>query len=153
VLQAEIAFTVKTAAKTILATYGCGPCVAVGGYSEDLTFLAHFATPEQVRGAESLIFNQIATFSKGKKAKIQLHLRGGTPESQTVEAIKMLIKKRPSHLPRMEIASQEPSEDSLAIDSRDGKLTGYNPLTNPDRREPDPMRTLMAQQVLLITVP
>ncbi len=151
-LQSEAAFTVASDNKPIVATYGCGQCVAIGGYdpTNKIAFVVHFANPGEVRESGSLIFYNISKLVKEPiTAPIQLHLRGGIEgESEaTIEAIKIWMKQR-SDLP-MEIVSEDISESyleskSLSIDSRTGKVSEYHPLANPKHREMSEMDIMSA---------
>lgn len=79
-LQSEAAFTTAKQKKHIVATYGCGPCVAVGGYDRinKIAFVVHFATAKEVRECGGQIFYNIARLAKKKITKpIKIHLRGG----------------------------------------------------------------------------
>lgn len=142
-LQAEASFTIATDKKPILATYGCGPCVALGGYdaTNKIAFIVHFSNAREVRESGSLIFYNITKLVKKEIATpIQLHLRGGIEgrSEPIVEAIKNWMKQK-KDLP-MEIASEEillrdmGNSKSLSIDSRTGEVSEYNPLDNPKSR-------------------
>lgn len=143
-LQAEASFTIATDKKPVVATYGCGPCVALGGYdsTNKIAFIVHFSDAEEVKKSSGLIFYNIAKLVKEKiTTPIQLHLRGGFEGSSEpiIEAIKIWMKQR-EDLP-MEIASEDilcsykGSAKSLSIDSRTGKVSEYNPMKNPKSRE------------------
>lgn len=142
-LLSEAAFTVASDQKPIVATYGCGPCVAVGGYdpTNKIAFVVHFALAEEVRKSGGLVFYNISKLVKEPiTTPIQLHLRGGIEgqSEATIEAIKIWKRQR-SDLP-MEIVSEDILESdfgskSLSIDSRTGKVSEYHPLANPKHRE------------------
>jgi hypothetical protein len=144
-LQSEASFTIATDKKPILATYGCNPCVALGGYDETnkIAFIVHFATAAEVRKAGGLIFYNISELVKEElKKPIQIHLRGGIKgqSEETIKAIKLWMRQR-SDLP-MEIASEDIldseysfSGKSLSIDSRTGEVSDYDPLSNSKSRE------------------
>lgn len=147
-------FTIETDKKPIVATYGLSPCVALGGYDETnkIAFIVHFSNAGEVRKAAGLMFLNIAKLAKIKIATpIKLHLRGGI-EGQSeaiIEAIKIWMEQRPD-LP-MEIASQDIlvsrahlGSKSLSIDSRNGEVSEYDPLTNPKRRSFSQSDTLFA---------
>jgi len=141
-LLAEASFTIATDKKPIVATWGCGPCVALGGYdaTNKIAFIVHFSNEEEVIKSGGLIFYNIAKLVKGKiTTPIQLHLRGGIEgESEPIiEAIKMWMKQR-EDLP-MEIASEDILDrcfgsKSLSVDSRTGEVSEYNPMDNPKSR-------------------
>lgn len=145
ILQSEAGFTISTDEKPILATYGCGPCVAMGGYdaTNSIAFMVHFSGHGEVRKSTGLLsYNISKLVDKKIESPIQLHLRGGIKgrSEETIEAIKTWMKQR-KDLP-MEIASEDilgsgsySSGKSLSIDSRDGSVSDYHPLTNPERRE------------------
>jgi hypothetical protein len=143
-LQAEASFTTATDKKPIVATYGCGPCVALGGYdaTNKIAFIVHFSNAGEVRKSGGLIFYNIAKLVKEKiTTPIQLHLRGGI-EGQSepiIEAIKMWMNQR-KDLP-MEIASEDILDSgmcfggkSLSVDSRTGVVSDYDPMDNPKSR-------------------
>lgn len=50
-LQSEASFTKATDKKPIVATYGCGPCVALGGYDtvNKIAFIVHFTFSSQLK--------------------------------------------------------------------------------------------------------
>ncbi|KAF3362062.1 hypothetical protein PHSC3_001373 [Chlamydiales bacterium STE3] len=143
-LIAEASFTVGTDKKPIVATYGCGPCVALGGYepTNKIAFMVHFSNAREVRESEGLIFYNITKLMKKKiTSPIQLHLRGGikSHSEPTIEAIKIWMRLR-KDLP-MEIVSEDILDKrglfggkSLSIDSRNGAISEYNPLDNPQTR-------------------
>jgi len=157
VLQAEAGFTVSTDKKPVLATYGCGPCVALGGYdpTNKIAFVVHFSNAKEIRESGGLIFYNISKLAKQKiETPIQLHLRGGI-EGQSeaiIEAIKLWMKQR-DDLP-MEIASEDILDSginfggkSLSIDSRTGAVSEYDPMTNAKSRgmsELDAMSAMMS---------
>jgi hypothetical protein len=155
-LQAEASFTIATDKKPIVATYGCGPCVALGGYdaTNKIAFIVHFSNAGEVRKSGGLIFYNIAKLVKEKiTTPIQLHLRGGI-EGQSepiIEAIKIWMKQR-KDLP-MEIASEDILDSgmgfgkSLSVDSRTGEVSEYDPMSNPKSRgmsDLDAMSALMS---------
>lgn len=143
-LQSEAAVTIATDPKPIVATYGCGPCVAIGGFdpTNKIAFVVHFANAGEVRKSGGLIFYNISKLVKNPiTTPIQLHLRGGI-EGQSeaiIEAIKMWMRQK-EDLP-MEIVSEDvlgnglDGGKSLSIDSRTGVVSSYNPLANPKHRE------------------
>lgn len=141
-LLAEASFTIATDKKPIVATWGCGPCVALGGYdaTNKIAFIVHFSNQEEVIKSGDLIFSNIAKLVKEKiTTPIQLHLRGGIEDESEpiIEAIKMWMKQR-EDLP-MEIASEDvldrgPDSKSLSVDSRTGEVSEYNPMDNPKSR-------------------
>lgn len=146
-LQAEAVFTNAAAKKPIVATYGCGPCVAVGGFepANKMAFLVHFQLAEEVRACGGEISGEILKLiSKKMRDPIQLHLRGGElncPESEeTIKAIRQWMYLR-NDLP-MQIASIDlfPSDPlvskSLLIDSRTGHVSEYDLSANPKVRVP-----------------
>ena len=156
-LQSEASFTIATDKKPVVATYGCGPCVALGGYdaTNKIAFIVHFSNAGEVRKSGGLIFYNISKLAKIKiESPIQLHLRGGIEgqSEATIEAIKMWMKQR-EDLP-MEIASEDILDSgmcfggkSLSVDSRNGEVTEYDPLANPRSRgmsELDAMSAMMS---------
>lgn len=157
-LQSELAITTADDARPIVATYGCGPCVAVGGYdpTNKIAFGVHFSDAGEVRNSGGLIFYNISKLVKTPiSSPIQLHLRGGHEgqSEATVEAIKLWMRQRREDLP-MEIASEdiltsgmEMGGKSLSIDSRSGEVSEYSPMSNAKRRdfsELDAMRAMMS---------
>jgi hypothetical protein len=156
-LQSELAITTADDARPIVATYGCGPCVAVGGYdpTNKIAFVVHFANAGEVRKSGGLIFYNISKLVKTPiSSPIQLHLRGGHEgqSEATVEAIKLWMRQRREDLP-MEIASEDiltsgmGMGESLSIDSRTGEVSEYSPMSNAKRRdfsELNAMRVMMS---------
>jgi len=142
--MSEASFTTATDAKPIVATYGCGPCVALGGYerTNKIAFIVHFANEGEVEAARGLIFHNISKLVKEPiTSPIQLHLRGGIKDRSegTINAIKLWMRER-TDLP-MEIASEDilaagmTGGKSLLVDSRTGEVSEYNPLGNAKRRD------------------
>lgn len=149
ILQSEAGFTLFTDRKPILATYGCGPCIALAGFdpTNKMAFVAHFPTSKTVRKSGYLIFDGISRLARQKiETPIQLHLRGGVKggESEaTIDAIKEWTRQR-KDLP-MKIASEDTLKSeikSLSIDSRDGTVSEYDPKNNPGARNIDTMAVL-----------
>jgi len=155
-LQSELAVTQADDARPIVATYGCGSCVAVGGYdsTNKIAFVVHFANAVEVRKSGGLIFYNISKLVKDPiSTPIQLHLRGGHEgqSEATIEAIKIWMRQR-EDLP-MKIASEDiltsgmKMGKSLSIDSRTGEVSEYSPLANAkcrDFSEPDVVRAMMS---------
>jgi len=147
VLQSEAAFTVATAAKPILATYGCGPCVAVAGYdpTNKMAFLVHVASPNEVAVCGNHIWSNISQFMRKQIEKpIQIHLVGGhtcAPNLSkiTVQYIKSWMRAKkdlPMTLVSQDILSSDrESSKSLWIDSRDGTTGQYCPRQDPHPRK------------------
>ncbi len=84
---------------------------------------------------------------------IQLHLRGGVEgqSEATIAAIKEWMKHR-EDLP-MEIASEDilgsgwmHEAKSLSIDSRTGKVSSYDPLSNPKHRGMSELDAMVAMR-------
>lgn len=144
-LQSEATFTTAKHKKHIVATYGCGPCVAVGGYDRinKIAFIVHFATAEEVRKCGGQILYNIASLAKKKITKpIKIHLRGGVKgqSEETIKAIKTWMERR-EDLP-MKVASEDILASgmdlggkSLAISAKTGKVFEYDPLLNPKSRK------------------
>ncbi|MBA3238094.1 MAG: hypothetical protein H0T62_07070 [Parachlamydiaceae bacterium] len=142
--QSEISFTTATDKKPVVATYGCGPCVALGGYdsTNKIAFIVHFSNPMEVRTCgSSIIYNFAKLVKEEITTPIQLHLRGGI-EGQSepiIEAIKIWINEKKDF--PTEIASQDILDSgmgfnskSLLTDSRTGFASEYDPMENPKRR-------------------
>jgi hypothetical protein len=143
ILQSEAGFTISTDRKPIVATYGCGPCVALGGYdaTNGIAFVVHFSNMEEViKCGGDIFYNLSKLFKKKIESPIQLHLRGGIEGQSegTISAIKVWMRRE--DLP-MEIASEDILGDgmsyakSLFIDSRNGAVSNYDPLLNPKSRK------------------
>jgi hypothetical protein len=143
ILQSQAGFTIATDKKPIVATFGCGPCVALGGYDSinKIAFVVHFATVEEVRISADLIFCNINRLAMKKINKpVQLHLRGGFKHvsEDIIEAIEILIKTNENL--SMEFVSKDILDSrgmtgkSLSIDSRTGTISNYSPKTNPHSR-------------------
>jgi hypothetical protein len=141
-LQSEAAFTIASDKKPIVATYGCGPCVAVGGYdsTNNMAFIVHFAAAREVKQASELLLYNISKLAKKKiERPIQIHLRGcikGKSEG-TIEAIKMWMgycEDLPMVITTEDILDYGMDSKSLSIDSRTGAVGDYSPLANPHHR-------------------
>lgn len=169
ILMAEVGFTTATDEKPMIATYGCGPCVALGGYdpTNKIAFLAHFSSEREAEQCGELILSSISKLAAKKIIyPIQLHLRGGMAgrSEATIRAIEVWAKQSKGF--PMEIASQEmtqltqedmaylmanfnkerrPLGQSLLIDARNGKIRPYDPTLNPKRRD---LRTIDIRRVL-----
>jgi hypothetical protein len=141
--QSEAAVTIATDKKPIVATWGCGPCIALGGYepTNKIAFIAHLSTSRQVAMSGGMILHCISELAENKIEKpIQLHLRGGVKNvsEAIVEAIKGWME-RCTALP-MEIATQDVLSTqmyggkSLLIDSRNGRVSEYDPFAYDKRR-------------------
>ncbi|MBJ7450422.1 MAG: hypothetical protein JHC93_08705 [Parachlamydiales bacterium] len=143
-LLAEASFTTASDKKPIVATFGCGPCVALGGFdsTNKIAFMVHFTNSGEVRNSCGLILSNINKLVKRKiTSPIQLHLRGGYEgkSEPIIKAIKILMRQN-DDLP-MEIASKDIlvsdrslKGKSLSIDSRTGAVSDYNPMDNPKSR-------------------
>jgi hypothetical protein len=153
-LQSEVSFTTACDKKPIVATYGCGPCIAVGGYepTNKIAFVAHFSHAREVIECGGTIFYTISKLAKQKIEKpIQIHLRGGWKGEETSEKTVNIIKKWMAcrkDIP-MELASEDLFDEtslcprkSLSIDSRTGIASTYNPTSNPNRRTVDSLSVL-----------
>lgn len=142
VLQAEAGFTIATDKKPILATYGCRPCVALGGYDQTnkIAFVVHFSNADELRNGGGLIFYNIAKLAKEKiTTPIQLHLRGGIEgiSEPIIEAIKSWMtfrKDLPMEIASKDILNSDIDTKSLLIDSRTGVVSDYDPNTNSKSR-------------------
>jgi hypothetical protein len=147
-LQSELAVTIATDKKPIVASYGAGPCVIVGGYESinKIAFVVHFSNAREIRKDGGEIFYSISKWAKASiTTPIQIHLRGGKKGSETseatIKAIRVWMTQR-KDLP-MEIASEDILDNgcrgskSLSIDSRNGTVSKYDPLTNPQHRKLD----------------
>lgn len=160
-LQSEVSFTIATDKKPIVATYGCGPCVAVGGYdrTNKIAFVVHFSNAREVTECGGMIFWNISKLAKEKfENPIQIHLRGGTlgeHSKATIEAIKKWMTWR-EDMP-MEIASEDILDNgmcfdgkSLSIDSRTGSVSEYDPKDNPKSRGMSEFEAMSAMMSALI---
>lgn len=143
--QSQAGFTCATDGKPIVATFGCGPCVALGGYDQvnHTAFVVHFAKPEEVRSDAAMITDQIKSLMHTPltaDTPMEIHIHGGWTglSEDTVQEIKNWVIS--SDIP-MKIQSQNilglsdisgtPVGRSLAIDSRTGAISEYDPTTNP----------------------
>lgn len=140
-LQSEAAFTRASDSKYVVATYGCGPCVAVGGYDKtnQSSFIVHFATPNEVDKCGGNIFYNISLLAKKPlEVPIQLHLRGGQTGASgaTIAAIKIWMRQR--HDLPMTIVSEDVLDKgfakSLFVNSKTGEVGEYDPKLNPHHR-------------------
>lgn len=148
VSQGTIGITFATSQTPILATYGCGPCVALAGYSpkNKIGFLAHIQCHKEITRSGKKILQsllQLAKHSIDEQNPLELHLRGGIGSHETFAAIAAWIKKF-SHIP-MKIKSQKPSPvwgdrycyvasysgnreaSTLRLDTRTGLVGPYDP--------------------------
>lgn len=144
--QSELVITTADNEKPIVATFGCGPCVALGGYdpTNKIAFVVHFATAAEVTKYGDFLYHTILKLVKTPMTPpMQLHLRGGLEgvSEDTVEAIKnwiTVVLRRERLL--LEIVSEDIlssidfEEKSLLIDSRTGEVSTYDPMSNPKRR-------------------
>jgi hypothetical protein len=146
VLQAQAGFTVSTDIKPVLATYGCGPCVALGGYdpTNQIAFLIHFSNAREIIASSGLILLNIRKLAKEPIVRpIQLHLRGGIKEGSEdiIKAIKTWMRQTcfPMEIISEDILHGESclESKSLLIDSRNGAVSEYDPMTNPKSRDPE----------------
>ncbi len=141
IFMSEAGFTSSTDKKPILATYGCGPCVALAGYdsTNKAAFLTHFTTLDEVTNSGPLILQTIRELAKEKiQAPIQLHLRGGSEFSseKLIDSIKKWVnssKDLPMQIASEKTLSNEP--ESLSIDSRTGEVSEYDPKANPQHKK------------------
>lgn len=144
--QSEAAFTNATDKKPIVATFGCGPCVAVGGYDSinNMAFMIHFATFQEVLCCGEKIIQQIRLLTPKKltpKTPIILHLRGGLKGmsentikaicqwSQAYADIPMIIQSAQILFDNLDYGK------SLSLDSRSGNVSDYDPDLNPHARK------------------
>lgn len=154
VFLSQAGFTTGTDKKPVLATYGCGPCVSLGGYdaTNKIAFVVHLTNEEELIKSGKMIYKNISKLIKEKiETPIQLHLRGGiVGESEDIIESIMTWMTQSEDLP-MEIASQKTLLDglgdpeSLAIDSRTGEVYEYDPKDNPQARRMHECEALMAR--------
>jgi hypothetical protein len=147
VFQSEAGFTNAVDKKPIVATFGCGPCVAVGGYDSinHVAFVVHFADANEVEKCGRRVAYNIRSLMQKPltcETPIAIHIRGGIKgkSERTVEGIRQWIMHT-LDLPTT-IASEEvllsdrlDSSESLSIDSRSGTVCDYNPKLNPKGRK------------------
>lgn len=143
-LMGEAVFTHANAIRPIVATYGCGPCIALGGYdpTNKNAFIVHLTNENEILNDGKLLTDTISKLAQTTITQsMQIHLRGGYRgwSENMIDAIKDWVKTN-----EMTIASDEtmfsPLEmdsKSLLIDSRTGEIGEYDPLTNPHRRHFD----------------
>ena len=125
-LQSEM--VVSSLKTPIVATYGCSPCIAMGGYDtvNKIAFLIHFAHADEVKTALPLLLSKL----KKTEKTIEIHLRGGIKgvSEKTYEEIKKLIEVSSIS---MKIVSEDILSNkgsygkSLMIDSRTGRVRNY----------------------------
>lgn len=154
VLQSEAGFTISTDKKPVLATYGCGSCVALGGYepTNKIAFIVHFSNANEVRQFGDHIFTNISKLAKQKiEAPIQLHLRGGVKgqSEAIIEAIKIWMKQRddfPMEIVSEDILNSEKSVGGkdISIDSKTGEVSIYDPIANSQTRGMSELNTMAA---------
>lgn len=144
VFQSEAAFTHADDEKPIVATYGCGPCVAVGGYhaANKMAFMIHFATANEVLMCGDTIagaMRPLIQHTLTPQAPILLHLRGGEKgrSESTIAAIQWWMNRYndlPMTISSKEILRYTDEGRSLYLDARSGNYGDYNPELNPQRR-------------------
>ena len=140
----EAVFTVASDAKPVVATYGCCPCIALGGYdaTNKMAFVVHVTNAKEIENSGERVLQTIQELAKREMERpIQIHLRGGLcrmAESEaSLSAIKewtatngMTIASNETLLPDWESSKDE--ETSLRIDSRTGRVEPYVPCTVRD---------------------
>ncbi|MBU6384059.1 MAG: hypothetical protein KGQ49_00185 [Verrucomicrobia bacterium] len=137
-LQSELVITTANNAKPIVATYGCGSCVAVGGWdpTNKIAFVVQFANTSEVIESGGLIFAGILELAKKPiRSPIQLHLRGGLKgQSEDIVAAITLWMRMREDLPMKIVSdniltsSMDKCGQSLLIDSRSGQVSKYSPM-------------------------
>ena len=126
----EAAFTLATDKKPVVATFGCGPCVALGGFDNvnKMAFVVHFSCAEEVENFGKTLTETISKLAK-EKIQLQLHLRGGWSglSEKTIKAIREWSLLNGASIISEEILSpvDEFDSKSLFIDSRNGKIGEY----------------------------
>jgi hypothetical protein len=150
IFPGEFATTISTDKKPVLASYGRGESVILGGYdpTNKMAFMIQFSDMSQVQSANAngIIFYEISKLAKKELTKpIELHLRSGCSEQSDsmIQLIKQWTKCR-KDLP-MEVVSEKgptcddsDSEDpvvGLCIDSRTGIVSEYRPGMNLEPRK------------------
>lgn len=143
-LQSEAAFTNFQSKKPVVATYGCGSCVAFGGYDSvnQVAFIVHFASAREVTASGTMLLAELKKLVKKpitQKTPIKVYISGGLKKhsEELVRLIERLTTAR-ADLP-MQIIKKDVCNTcggkSLLIDSRTGNATPYNPFENPYHRE------------------
>ena len=141
----------STDEKPMVATYGCGPCIALGGYdpTNKMAFVVHFASRREVLSGGGQLFYRISQMARKKIIEpIQLHLRGGESgySESIIAAIRVWMKRRddlPMKIVSADVLGQNTIR-SLPIDSRDGRVSTYDPLENPHHRNKSAVDDLRA---------
>lgn len=162
-LQSEAVFNQANDEKYIVTTYGCGPCVAVGGYDETnkIAFVVHFANAGEVKKCGGIIFyNILRLVLKPLEQPIKLYIRGGEDgisESENIrEAIRVWMRQREDLLMKIVLDEKNDQESkSLSINSRTGEVGDYDPKKNPYARkigQDEEMRAILSSFQPHITV-
>ncbi len=141
--QAEVVFSSSVDPKPIIASYGAGPCVIVGGYDKvhQVGFVAHFScSGEVLAGGIKIIKKLKALIPEDRTGQFDLVLKGGIKTEEVSEKTLATIShwvgmtnelsRKCSFQVRSVESLASPREDSksLAIDTRTGAMRDYDPL-------------------------
>ena len=140
VFQAEFGVTRASDPKPVLATFGLGPCIAIGGYDRRSTvgFLAHFDKPKDGLDSFGAIYHILRQYVSPDTARFEVSLVGGQDgcSEGLLAEMKRVIKGSevyPMDLVREETLGSWDCNRSLALDTRTGQVHAYNPLIKKDR--------------------
>lgn len=142
--QAEAVISHANDKKPIIASYGAGPCVILGGYepAKKIGFVIHFSHAGEVPVGIKKILDTIEKISKTRPGNLLLDLKGGikgNPISErTLKAVHSWIQSSKNLSLQIRTADQLESEaedsKSLAIDTRSGATHDYDPLKDNPKR-------------------
>jgi hypothetical protein len=144
IFQSEIAFASPSSPKPVLASYGAGPCVIIGGYDKvhKIGFIAHFSHEGEVFIGALAIREKLQKMLAGRKGDFEVVLKGGiTSDSLSqrtiVQVTSFLERFRETKLgfslnlvSTDFLESHDDASKSLCIDTRNGTIREYDPLVH-----------------------
>lgn len=143
VWQAEVGITNSTDSSPILGTDGLGPCIGVAGWdpNKKIGFLAHFHSEEQIQKCFNKIFSALKScLNSSEKSYFEVAIVGGENDIDASyddrhDMIKAELLKDEEIKCRVvyeDIARTGDSTRSLLIDTRNGIISSYNSINNPN---------------------
>ncbi len=133
VLMTEGVITESSSERPVLATYGAGPCVIVGGYNKknSRAFLTHFTANNSIDSLNSIVYQM-----KQWGDDLEIVVVGGSQDiKKKIEILKKLKQIEDLNNKSGKIDIKLAESTSLAVDSRTGKFTSYNPNLNPESKK------------------
>lgn len=155
--QSEVVLSSCSDPKPVIATYGAGPCVIIGGYEprQKIGFIAHISHGGEVAEYGHKMIHTLSRYVD-QKSKFKIVLKGGiesNPDSwKTFAEIAHWIRTTNETQKKIELevvqidplkSENDPSK-SLLIDTRDGLHREYDPL----RDNPVHYRRLTMKDIL-----